>query len=263
MSAVKQEENDRRLQPLERLAAQRARENELGRSERSVRLQSAAFGFLIGGLLGLFIGHVGLLILEAHEEYLLTYYWTRELITFDDQRPLIPAYLLGAGLAGALVSYQFFVLRYSFPSFRGWALGSIVFAIGAVFLVGYFASLVIANFLDPITGPILGDQGSRVYLRFVFSLIVAVPTSFSIMGGAFYVSFISAGIFLMLWTGTKLALERTAHVPPMAGRIPISAVIYSSAAALAVIPYLFSMVAPDSMLRTLVSLLSSLETLQP
>ena len=263
MSAVNQDPAERRLQPLERLAAQRTRENELGRSERSDRIKSAAFGFLIGGLLGLFVGHVGLLILEAHEEYLLTYYWTRELITFDDQRPLIPAYFLGGGLAGALVSYQFLVLRHPFPSFRGWALGSVAFAVGAVFLVGYFASLVIANFLDPITGPILGDQGSRIYLRFVFSLIVAIPTSFSIMGGAFYISFISAGIFLMLWTGTKVALERTAHVPPLAGNLPFAAVTYFSVAALAVIPYLLSLVAPASMLGTLVSLLSSLETLQP
>ena len=118
---------------------------------------------------------------------------------------------------------------------------------------------MIANFLDPITGPILGDQGSRVYLRFAFSLIVAIPTSFSIMGGAFYVGFVSTGMFLILWTGTKVALARTAHIPPLAGRIPFAVVIYVSATTLALIPYLVSIVGPDSLIRTLVSLLSSLE----
>ena len=259
MSAVNQERNDRRLPPLERLAAVRARENELGRSERSDRMRSAAFGFLIGGLLGLFIGHMGLLILEAREEYLLTYYWTRELIEFEDQRPLIPTYFIGGGLAGALVSYQFFVLRSSIPGFRGWALGTLAFAFGAVFLIGYFASLMIVNILDPITVRILGDQGSWIFLRFVFSLVGAIPMSFSIMGGAFYVGFVSTGIFLMLWTGTKVALDRTAHIPPLAGHIPLAAVIYVSAAALALVPYLVSILSPDSIIETLVSLLSSLE----
>ena len=116
------------------------------------------------------------------------------MITFDDQRPLIPAFLLGGGLAGALASYQFLVLRDPIPSFRGWAFGTLAYAIGTVFFIGYLASLLIANFLDPITGPILGDQGSQVYLRFAFSLIDSIPTSFSIMGGAFYVSFVSTGI---------------------------------------------------------------------
>ena len=260
MSLGNQQPNDRRLQPLERLAAQRARENERERSERFYRVESATFGFLIGGLLGLFIGHMGLLILEAHEEYLLTYFWTRELIAFEDQRPLIPSYFLGGGLAGALVSYQFLVLRYSIPSLRGWAFGTLAFAFGAVFLIGYFASLVIMNILDPITEPIPGDQGLWVGLRFALSLVGAIPSSFGIMGGAFYVGFISTGIFVMLWTGTKLALERTAHIKPVAGYIPLSAVIYFSASALALIPYLVSIVSPDSVVRKLVSLLSSVET---
>ena len=259
MSSVNQEPNDSRLQPLERLATQRARENERGLSERSDRIRSATFGFVIGGLLGLFVGHMGLLILEAREEFLLTYYWTRELIEFDDQRPLIPTYFLGGGLAGALASYQFLVLKFSMPNFRGWALGTITFAFGAIFLIGYFASLMIANFLDPITGPIPDDRAWWVFPRFAFSLVGAIPSSFNIMGGAFYVGFISTGFFLMLWTGTKVALERTTHVPPLAGRIPLVGVIYVSASALALIPYLVSIVGPDSMIETLVSLLSSLE----
>ena len=259
MSAVNQEPNESRLQPLERLATQRARENERGRSERSYRLRSAAFGFVIGGLLGLFIGHMGLLILEAREEFLLTYYWTRELIEFDDQRPLIPTYFLGGGLAGALASYYFLVLRFPMPSFRGWLLGALTFAFAAVFLIGYFASLVIANFLDPIGGPLPADQGSWFFLRFAFSLVGAIPSSFNVMGGAFYVGFVSTGLFLMLWAGTKVAVERTAHIPPLAGRIPLAAVIYVSSSALALIPYLVSILGPDSMITTLVSLLSSLE----
>ena len=259
MSVAKQEPNDSRSQPLERLAAQRARENERGRSDRSDRIRSAVFGFVIGGLLGLFIGHMGLLILEAREEFLLTYYWTRELIEFDDQRPLIPTYFLGGGLAGALASYQFLVLSFSMPSFRGWVLGTLAFAFGAIFLIGYFASLVIANFLDPITGPFLGDQQLGIGFRFAFSLVGAIPSSFNVMGGAFYVGFVSTGIFLMLWTGTKVALERTAHVPALAGRIPLAVVIYVSASTLALIPYLVSILGPDSLIESLVSLLTSLE----
>ena len=259
MSAVNQEPNDRRLNPLERLAAVRARENELGRSERSVRIRSAAFGFLIGGLLGLFIGHLGLLILEAREEYLLDTYWTRELIAFDDQRPLIPTYFIGGGLAGALVSYQFFVLRSSIPGIRGWALGAVAFAIGAVFLIGYLASLMIQNFLDPVTGPTLGAGKPNVALRFTLSLFTAIPSSFGIMGGAFYVGFVGTGIFLMLWSGTKAALERTAHIQPLTGRIPFAAVIYFSAAVLASVPYVVSILAPESMIESLVSLLASVE----
>ena len=259
MSVANQESKDSRSQPLERLAAQRARENERGRSERSDRMQSAAFGFVIGGLLGLFIGHMGLLIHEAREEFLLTYYWTRELIEFDDQSPLIPTYFLGGGLAGALASYHFLVLRFSIPSFRGWALGTLAFAFGAVFLIGYFSSLVIANFLDPITGPIPADRQSWFFLRFAFSLVGAIPSSFNIMGGAFYVGFVSTGFFLMLWTGTKVALERTAHIPPVAGRIPFATVVYVPASTLALIPYLVSILGPDSLIESLVSLLSSLE----
>ena len=222
-------------------------------------MRSAAFGFVIGGLLGLFIGHMGLLILEAREEFLLTCYWTRELIEFDDQRPLIPTYFLGGGIAGALASYQFLVLRFSMPNFRGWALGTLAFAFGAVFLIGYFASLVIANFLDPITGPIPGDGGLWLVPRFAFSLIGAIPSSFNVMGGAFYVGFVSTGIFLVLWTGTNVALGRTADSPPLAGRIPLVAAIYASASALAVIPYLVLILGPDSLIESLVTLLSSLE----
>ena len=260
MSAVDQEPNEHRSSFLERLASTRARENELGRSERSVRLRSAAFGFLIGGLLGLFIGHMGLLILEAHEKYLLAHYWNRELISFDDQRPLIPTYFIGGGLAGALASYQFLVLRSSIPGFKRWALGTLAFAFGAVFLIGYFASLMIANFLDPITGPFIGDQEAWVGFRIALSLFVAIPSSLNVMGGAFYVGFMSTGFFLMLWTGTKLALERTDHIRPLADRIPVAAVIYFCAAVLASIPYLVSIAGSDSTIRTLVSLLSSLET---
>ncbi len=259
MSVVNQEPNDSRLQPLERLAAQRARENELEQSERSDRTRSATFGFVVGGLLGLFIGHMGLLILEAREEFLLTYYWTRELIEFDDQRPLIPTYFLGGGLAGALAGYQFLVLKSPMPSFRGWAFGALTFAFAAIFLIGYFASLVIANFLDPITGPIPSDQGPWFFLRFAFSLVGAIPSSFNVMGGAFYVGFVGTGFFLMLWTGTKVALERTAHIPPLAGRIPLAVVIYVSVSTLALVPYLVSIASPDSVIDSLVSLLSSLE----
>ena len=222
-------------------------------------MRSATFGFVIGGMLGLFIGHMGLLILEAHEEFLLTYYWTRELIEFEDQRPLIPTYFLGGGLAGALASYQFLVLRSPMPSFRGWALGTLAFAFGAIFLIGYFASLVIANFLDPIAGPISDDRESWIFLRFAFSLVGAIPSSFNIMGGAFYVGFVTTGIFLMLWTGTKTALERTAHVPALAGRIPAAVVIYVSTSTLALVPYLVSILGPDSLIESLVSLLTSLE----
>ena len=67
----------------------------------------------------------------------------------------------------------------------------------------------------------------------------------------------------MLWTGTKVALDRTAHIPPLAGHIPLAAVIYVSASALALVPYLVVILGSDSTIRTLVSLLSSLETLQP
>ena len=65
----------------------------------------------------------------------------------------------------------------------------------------------------------------------------------------------------MLWTGTKVALERTAHIPPLAGRIPMSAVIYVAAAIVAAVPYLVSILGPESVINTLVSLLSSLDTL--
>lgn len=268
MSVVDQETNDRRSQPLDRLAAQRATEEERGRSERSYRVRSATFGFLIGGLLGLFVGHMGLLILEAREEFLLTYYWTRELIAFDDQRPLIPTYFIGGGLAGALVCYQFLVVRYSMPSFRGWAIGAAVFAFGSVFFIGYFAALVIVNVLDPVTldpntWPMLGDRAAWAGIRFVLSLVGAILSSFSVMGGAFYVSFVSTGIFLLLWIGTKVALDRTAHMPPLAGRIPLAPVTYASSAALAAVPYLVSIAGPESLMDTLVHALSSLETLQP
>ena len=260
MSVVNQEPDDRRLQPPERLAAERAEENERGRTERSVRVRSAAFGFFIGGLLGLFIGHMGLLILEAHEAYLLANYWNRELITFDDQRPLIPAYFIGGGLAGALVSYYFLVLRSSITGIRGWVLGTLGFAFGAVFLIGYFASLMIMNFLDPVIGPLTGGREAWGGFRFAFSLFGAVPSSFSIMGGAFYVGYLSTGIFLLLWAGAKVALERTANLALLGGRMPFAAVIYFSAASLAAIPYLVSILGPESMIRTLVSLLASLET---
>lgn len=260
MSAGNSEPTEHPLHPLERLAADRARENELGQSENSVRMRSAVFGFLIGGLLGLFTGHIGLLSLEAHEEYLLTFYWTRELIAFEDHRPLIPTYFIGGSLVGALVGYQFFVLRPTFPSVRDWALGSIAFAIGTVFLIGYLASLMIVNFLDPITGPILDGQQLWFGIRFTLSLIGAIPSSLGVMGGAFYVAFVSTGIYLILWTGTKTALERTAHIRPLAGLIPIAAVIYLSAAALASTPYLISILGPDSITSKIVSLLSSLET---
>lgn len=259
MSAVNRERNGRRSHSLERLAAARARENEFGRSERSVRMRSAAFGFLIGGLLGLFVGHMGLLILEAHEEFLLDTYWTRELITFDDQRPLIPTYFIGGGLAGALISYQFFVLRSSIPGIRGLAFGALAFAFGSVFLIGYLASLMIVNFLDPVTGPTLDGGEPNVALRVTLSLFTAVPESFNVMGGAFYVGFVSSGIFMVLWYGTKAALERTAHIRPLADWIPFSAVIYVSAAVLASVPYLFSILGPESTIESLVSLLSSVE----
>ena len=259
MSAVNRERNGQRSPSLERLAAARAREDELGRSERSLRMRSAAFGFLIGGLLGLFVGHMGLMILEAREEFLLDTYWTREIIAFDDQRPLIPTYFIGGGIAGALVSYQFFVLRSSTPSIRVWAIGALVFAIGSVFLIGYFASLMIVNFLDPVTGPTLDRGDPSAVLRFALSLFTSIPSSFGIMGGAFYVGFVGAGIFLVLWSGTKAALERTTHTRPLAGRIPFSAVIYFSAAVLASIPYVVSILGPDSTIESLVTLLSSLE----
>lgn len=222
-------------------------------------MQSAAFGFLIGGLLGLFVGHMGILILEAREEFLLDTYWTREIIAFDDQRPLIPTYFIGGGLAGALVSYQFFVLRSPLPGVRVWALGALVFAIGSVFLIGYLASMMIVNFLDPIAGPTLDGGQPSVALRIALSLFTSIPSSFGIMGGAFYVGFISAGVFLLLWTGTKAALERTDHLPPLAGRIPFATVIYISASILASIPYMVSILSPESTIETLVSLLSSLE----
>ncbi len=259
MSAVNREQNGQRSPSLERLAAARAREDELGRSERSVRMQSAAFGFLIGGLLGLFIGHMGLLLLEAREEFLLDTYWTREIIAFDDQRPLIPTYFIGGGLAGALVSYQFFVLQSPIPGIRGWALAALAFAFGSVFLIGYLASLMIVNFLDPIAGPTLDGGQPSVALRFALSLFTSIPSSFGIMGGAFYVGFVGTGIFLVLWYGTKAALERTAHIQPLAGRIPSAAVIYFCAATLASIPYVVSILGPDSTIESLVSLLSSLE----
>ena len=259
MSAVNRERNSQRLSALERLEAARARENELGLSERSVRLRSAAFGFLIGGLIGLFIGHMGILILEAREEFLLDTYWTREIIAFDDQRPLIPTYFIGGGIVGALVSYQFFVLQLSIPGIRGWVVGALAFAFGVVFLIGYLASLMIVNFLDPIPGPTFDGGEPSSALRFALSFFTSIPSSFGIMGGAFYVGFVGSGMFLVLWSGAKTAIERTAHVRPLADRIPFSAVILCSAAVLASVPYLVSILGPESTIETLVSLLSSLE----
>ena len=259
MSAVNRERNGQRFPSLERLEAARERENELGRSEHLLRMRSAAFGFLIGGLIGLFVGHMGILILEAREEFLLDTYWTREIIAFDDQRPLIPTYFIGGGLVGALVSYQFFVLHSSIPGIRGWLVGALAFAFGVVFLIGYLASLMIVNFLDPISGPTFDGGEPSTALRFALSPFTSIPSSFGIMGGAFYVSFVGTGLFLMLWTGTKMSLERTAHIPPLAGRIPFPAVIYLSAAVLASIPYIVSILGPESMIESLVSLLSSVE----
>ena len=260
MSSRSYEPNDQSLPPLQRLAADRARENELGQSENSSRVQSAAFGFFVGGFLGLFIGHMGLLTLEAYEEFLLTYYWTRELINFDNQIPLIPTYFLGGGLVGALVSYHFFILRSPTPSIRSLALGTVIFALGTVFLIGYLASLMIVNFLDPIPGPSLGYGEPNGILRFLFSLFGAIPSSLGVMGGAYYVGFLSTGIFVMLWVGTKTALERTSHIPPLAGRIHVATFIYIIATVLALIPYAISILSPESTITQLVSLLSSLET---
>ena len=260
MIADNEQPKDSRPPPLERLTAERARENELGQSERSIRIQSAAFGALIGGLLGLFIGHMGLLTLEAYEEFLLTYYWTREIIAFDDQRPLIPTYFIGGALVGALVSYHFFLLRSPIPNFRGLAFGAVVFALGTVFLIGYLASLMIVNFLDPIPGPSFTRGEPIASLRFTLSLFGAIPSSLGVMGGAYYVSFITTGIFLMLWAGTKTALQRTSHIRPLAGLIPFATIIYTTAAALALIPYAISILSSESTINTLVSALSSLET---
>ena len=260
MSVASHEPNEQPLPPLQRLAADRARENELGQSESSIRVQSAAFGFFVGGFLGLFIGHMGLLTLEAYEEFLLTYYWTRELINFDNQLPLIPTYFLGGGLVGALVSYHFFILRSPIPSLRSLVVGTVIFALGTVFLIGYLASLMIVNFLDPIPGPSLGYGEPNGVLRFTLSLFGAIPSSLGVMGGAYYVGFLSTGIFVMLWAGTKTALERTSHISPLAGRIPFATVIYITTAVLALIPYAISILSPESTINQLVSLLSSLET---